>query len=222
MKIFKDRKEAGLLLGKMLEKYKSSNPIVIAIPRGGVETGYYVALKLGSELEVIIARKLGYPEHPELAFGAVAEDGSLYLNPWVPQKLTQDIIEKVKKSEIKEIESRIARYRNGRPLPDLKGRTVIIVDDGIATGSTLFASIEMCKKQKPGKIVVAVPVAGHDMTDKLHKKVDDVVILTMPEPFFAVSQVYEQFDSVEDREVILFLNKSRAVKNINENLPMSI
>lgn len=97
MKIFKDRKEAGMLLGKMLEKYKSSNPIVIAIPRGGVEIGYYVALKLGCELQVIIARKLGYPEHSELAFGAVAEDGSLYLNPWIHQKLSQEIIEKFKK-----------------------------------------------------------------------------------------------------------------------------
>lgn len=128
----------------------------------------------------------------------------------------------LKKNEINEIKRRVVRYRNGHPLPDLKGRIVIIVDDGIATGSTLFASIEMCQKQKPEKIIVAVPVAGHVMIDKLHKKVDDVVIITMPEPFYAISQVYEQFDPVEDREVVLFLNNSRVVKKINENLAINI
>lgn len=132
MKIFYNRKEAGLLLGENLVMYKNSHPIILALPRGGVETGYYTALKLDCELSVLVCRKLGYPKQPEAAFGAIAEDGSLYLSPWVKNKLSRDDIIKVKSREAQEVERRAKRYRKGKPMPNLHGKTVILVDDGIA------------------------------------------------------------------------------------------
>lgn len=207
MKIFKNRIEAGKLLGQALESYILENPIVLAIPRGGVETGYYVAHELNCDLSVIVARKLGYPHQSESAFGAIAEDDSLYLSPWVQYKLTKEDIIRVKNKESKELERRIRKYRKGKPLPDLKYRTVIIVDDGIATGATLMASIESCKKHHPKKLVVASPVATKDMEEKLIQRVDDVVILQTPDDFHAVSQVYEHFESVDDEEVIRLLDQ---------------
>jgi predicted phosphoribosyltransferase len=222
MKTFKDRKEAGILLGKKLKKYNKARPVVLAIPRGGVVTGFYVAIQLGCDLQVILSRKMGYRSRPETAFGAVAEDGTLYLNPWYTYKLSREDILEVKKREMKQIERSIKLYRNGKSLPTLQGKVVILVDDGIATGATLFACIEMCKKLNAEKIVVAVPVAERDMPGKLIKKVDDVVILTMPEPFYAVSQVYEKFESVGDDEVLRFLDKNKAIQNFSNTLAMII
>ncbi len=203
--MFKNRKEAGELLAKSLESYRIEHPVVLGIPRGGVETAYYVAAHLNCELSVIVTRKLGYPTNPEAAFGAMAEDGSLYLSAYAAGKLTKQEIEKVMENERQEIQRRVQEYRNGRPLPDLLNRTVIVVDDGIATGATLFASLEMCRKLHPAKIVAAAPVAGPDMAKRIGNKADDIVILETPENFYAVSQVYDEFSGLSDYDVKRFL-----------------
>lgn len=205
--MFKNRKEAGRYLAMDLENYRSQNPVVLAIPRGGVEVGAEVASHLECEFSVVIARKLGYLLNPEAAFGAIAEDGSLFLYPHARGKITKEEIHAVMAAEKSEINRQINVYREGLPVMPLKNRVVIIVDDGIATGSTLFAAIEMCKKQDPEKIVIAAPVCGREMILTLSSKVDDVIILDVPEPYFAVSQVYEEFEGLSDNEVTRILKK---------------
>jgi putative phosphoribosyl transferase len=220
MEMFRNRKEAGYLLGKALEKYKTEKPIVLAVPRGGVETGYCVASHLNCELSVIIARKLGYPEQPESAFGAVAEDGSLYLNPWIKRRLSREDIILVRNREESVVERRVKLYRKGEPLPNMKNRTVILVDDGIATGASLLACIEACRKRQPDKIVVAAPVAGKNMKDRLITRADDVVILSTPENFYVVSQAYEHFESVSDEEAIRLLNMRKSMNDFKDQLTL--
>lgn len=205
--MFKNRKEAGIALGKALDRYRASNPVVLAIPRGGVETGYYVANYLESDFDIIVTRKLGYPYQPEAAFGAIAEDGSLYLNPWNKRFISQTIIGSVSAKEREEINRRIDRYRGGHPLKSLENRVVILVDDGIATGATLWAAIRMCKKRNPRKLIVAAPVASLEIRQRLKKEVSDVVVLEMPDNYYAVSQVYEEFNNLNDNDVIRFIRK---------------
>ena len=158
-------------------------------------------------MSVVITRKLGYPFNPEAAFGAVAEDGSLYISEMAGQTLTSEEMNEVLKDQQQEIQRRIQKLRSGHPLPDIKGRTVILADDGIATGATLFASIELCKKQKAGKIVVAAPISGERMDTLLRSKVDDVIILEKPSFYSAVSQGYEDFSNLTDEEALAFLDQ---------------
>ncbi len=209
--MFKDRKDGGEKLAKALEKYNHSNALVLGIPRGGVETAYYVARHLNTELSVVIVRKLGYPLNPEAAFGAVAEDGSLYISEMASENLTSAQISEVLENQKQEIQRRVIKLRGGAPIPAMKGRTVILVDDGIATGATLFASIDLCKKQKAGKIVVAAPISVARMDTILRSKVDDVIILETPAFYSAVSQGYENFHNLTDEEALLFL-KTRAAE----------
>lgn len=197
------------MLAEELLHYRGKNPIVIAIPRGGVETGYKVAEMLDGELAIAVSRKLGYPGNPEAAFGAVAEDGSLYLYPHAFHRLTKEDVESVMEQEKKEILRRIRTYRHDRPFPDLENRTVIIVDDGIATGSTLMATIEMCKKKNPETLVVAAPVSGRDMVRTLRKHVDEVVILETPDDYYAVSQAYKDFSPVTDSDVEALVERAQ-------------
>lgn len=204
--MFLNREDAGYKLGKALEKYQSAHPLVLGIPRGGIEVGYYAALHLNCDFDAIIVRKLGYPEQPEAAFGALAEDGSLYLDPWSNRYLSKEIIEKVVKQEHKEIERRIEIYRNGEELPELKDRVIILVDDGIATGATVFAALAMCRKRHPKKLIVAAPVSGITRQSKLEAKADDVIIPEKREHFYAVSQGYRDFSNLTDEEVIYFMN----------------
>lgn len=213
--MFKDRKDAALQLAEALEKYQDKNAVVLGIPRGGAETAFYVALHLHAEFSLLVSRKLGHPGNPEYAFGAIAEDGSVYLSPTAMQELSEETITAVEEEQEKEIERRIKILRKGKPLPELKGRTVILVDDGIATGATIFAAIELCKKRDAGRIVVAAPVSGFDMEEKLLKKVDDVVILEKPDGFYAVSQVYEMFYNLSDDDALEFMErweKEKALK----------
>lgn len=205
---YTDRKGAAEYLAKELRSYKGRNPVILAIPRGGVEVGYYIAKELKCEFDVLVARKLGHPLQPEAAFGAIAEDDSLYLDPWSRKMVTKEIIENVIKREKKEVQRRVKAYRKGKVLPEIMDKTVILVDDGIATGSTLFAAIEYCEKQKVGKIVVAVPVSSPGMYEKLLDRVDEVVIPETPSGFYAVSQAYEQFSNLTDKKVLHFLEKS--------------
>jgi putative phosphoribosyl transferase len=205
--MFRDRKDASIQLGMALEKYKSENPLILGIPRGGAETAYYVAKHLAAEMALVVTRKLGHPKNPEYAIGALAEDGSLFLSPEATEYFSQEVIENLKKEQAKEIHRRIREYRHGNPLPKLEGRTIIIVDDGIATGATLFATIMLCKNKKAGKIVVGAPVSGVDMLNKLSEMVDEVVILETPCQYRAVSQAYQNFFNLTDEEAISFMDK---------------
>lgn len=205
--MFYNRKEAALLLARALEKYKGKNTIVAGIPRGGIETAYYVARGLNAELSFIIVRKLGCPGDPEYGIGAMAEDGTVYYNPSSTVKLSQEMIDFIEDQQLMEIERRKEIFREVQAFPDIKGKTVIIADDGIATGATIFAAMEMCKKRGAAKIVVAAPVCAKQTKSDLQQEADEVIILETPEMFFSVSQVYDWFQDVSDVEALEFLKK---------------
>lgn len=209
--VFKNREEAGRLLAKALRDYKGHDVVVLAIPRGGVVVGYYVAEELGCPLDVIVPRKLGAPLQPELAIGAVAEDGTTVLNEDLIESMgiPQQYIERKIREEVAEIKRRVSLYRSGREAIPVKDKIVILVDDGLATGATMRAAINYIKKFGPKVIVVAVPVAPPEVVRSLRREVDKVVCLSTPEPFFAIGQFYEEFEQVEDEEVIRLLSARR-------------
>lgn len=205
--MFKDRTDAGKQLAQALENYRDENVLVLAIPRGGVEIGYQVAAHLNSELSLLISRKLPFPYNPEAGFGAVAEDGSTFINEYAAKGLSDELIESIKDEQIREIKRRIEVLRNGEPLPDMKDRTVILTDDGLAMGSTMNAAIKLCKNRSAGKIVVAVPVAGRGVVNRIGNFVDDIIVLDIPPFFQAVAQVYENWYDVSDNEVLEIMSK---------------
>ncbi|MFP4345162.1 MAG: phosphoribosyltransferase [Anaerolineales bacterium] len=207
--MFEDRKDAGQQLARALEPYKDEGVLVLAIPKGGAEVGYEVADHLDAEFAFLIARKLPYPNNPEAGFGAVAEDGSLYVSRRAATALPDNLIQVIIDQQREEIERRIEVLRQGRPLPSLKERTVILVDDGIAAGSTMRAAIALCRNQYAGKIVVAAPVSGESVARDLEEMVDEVVILEQPPFFRAVAQVYEKWYDVSDEEAIEILERWR-------------
>jgi len=200
--MFADRKDAGEKLARALEKYRSEKPLVLAIPKGGVEVGYEVAKHLGCEFSILVARKLPFPDNPEAGFGALAEDGSTVILDYAARGLSADTIGHIVAEQHQEIQRRIAALRRGRPLPQIVDRVVILIDDGIAMGSTMRAGISLCKNQKASKIVVASPVAGPDTAADLAKIVDEAVILETPAYFRAVAQVYANWYDVSDEEVV--------------------
>jgi|SRR5688572_21382080 len=204
--MFINRQEAGEKLSVALSDYRNKEVLVLGIPRGGAEIAYYVARYLNADLALVITRKLGWPSNPEAAFGAIAEDGSIYLSNEA-NRISLEEIKNVIQQEEKEIKRRVQRLRKGQPLPEMKGRTVILADDGIATGSTLFSAISLCKKKKAGKIIVAVPISGEGMDYTLRNMVDKVIILETPELFYAVGQGYRDFDDLTDEETIQFIDK---------------
>jgi predicted phosphoribosyltransferase len=203
--MFEDRKDAGQRLGKALLPHKGEDMIILAIPKGGVEIAFYVAKALETDFHTIVCRKLRHPSQPELAFGAVAEDKSLYLNPTIRAQLAKQTIENAVKEVEKEVKRQVALYRKGHSLPSLKDKTVIVVDDGIATGSTLLVALEMCRKKEAGRLIVAAPVASVNMYQKLLDRAEEVIILEKPRDFMAVSQAYRKFSNLEDRDVLRFL-----------------
>ncbi len=207
--MFEDREDAGEKLARALEKYKDANALVLAIPRGGVIVGYYVAKHLSARLSTIVSRKLPYPDDPEAGFGAVAEDGSTFIFEHAALWLPGDTVERIVYQQRREIERRIAVLRKGEPLPGIADQTVILVDDGIAMGSTMRASIMLCKNKKAARIVVAAPVAAEEVEREMGEMVDEVVILEKPEFFRAVAQVYRHWYDVPDREVIEIMEKWR-------------
>lgn len=206
--MFKDRKDAGQKLGMAFEKYRGKDVIVLGIPRGGVEVAYYAAKHLGAQLSAIVSRKLPYPDNPEAGFGAIAEDGSVFLFEDATRWLSEDEVQRIMAYQRDEIKRRIKAFREDRPLPELKGRTVILVDDGIAMGSTMRASIKLCRNKRVSKLIVASPVAGPDVAVEMEALADEVVILEKPAFFQAVAQVYEHWYDVPEEEVKEFLRKA--------------
>ncbi len=200
--MFEDRKDAGEKLSKALEKYKGEGLLVLAIPRGGVEVGSEVARALKAEFSIIVARKLPFPDNPEAGFGAMAEDGSAVILEGMGGLLPEETIERIKKEQIKEIGRRVKVLRGGRPLPGIRGRTVIIVDDGLAMGSTMQAAVMLCRKKGAKKIIVAVPVSGREVAEKIRKMADEAVVLEMPPFFHAVAEAYRHWHDVSDEEVL--------------------
>jgi putative phosphoribosyl transferase len=211
--LFRNRSEAGRLLADKLAKYADKpDVIVLALPRGGVPVGYEVARALHAPLDVFVVRKLGIPGHEELAMGAVASGGVRVLNDQVVNGLgiPNYVIEAVANWELQELQRRERLYRGNRPPPDVKGKTIILVDDGLATGSTMLAAVQALKKLGPARIVVAVPVASGDTCELLQEYVDEVVCAVTPEPFYAVGLWYQDFSQTTDEEVRELLERSAA------------
>lgn len=203
--MFRNRQDAALQLAARLEKYRGQNLIVLGIPRGGIETAYYISKHLHAPLSTVIVRKLGYPRNPEFAFGAMAEDGSVYYTAGYKKHISQESIDHVEDQQLKEIHRRIRVFRKGQPFPDLANRIVIIADDGIATGSTVIAAIRMCQKQGAAKIIIAAPVSSTDKIAEMEQEGTEVEVIKKLPVFFAVSEVYEEFNNLTDEEALLFL-----------------
>ena len=205
--MFKNRKDAGEKLAQALERYRAEDPVILAIPRGGVEVGLQVSKKLGADFSLVIARKLPFPDNPEAGFGAIAENGSTFIFENADYWLAGETIEQIKQEQIAEIERRVNALRGGNPLPDISGRTVVLIDDGIAMGSTMRAVIKLCRNRKAGKIIVAVPVAGKEVAEAIAKEADELIVLEIPVYFRAVAQAYENWYDVSDEEVLDLLRE---------------
>lgn len=214
--IYRDRKEAGRYLAEALMHYKEEHPVVLAIPRGGAELGFEVAKALDADFDLLIARKLPFPDNPESGFGAIAEDGSLYIIEEAAWYLGEATIQRIIEVQKEEIKRRIERLRGGRALIPIEGRTVILVDDGIAMGSTMHAAIAYCKHHRASKIVVAAPVTSARVKNQLAKIVDDVVILQTPPNFHAVASVYANWYDVSDEEVLEIMHAWERYKEERE------
>lgn len=206
---FKNRKDAGEQLGNFLKpKYKDLNPLIIGIPRGGIAVGYYVAGILEAELSFVVSKKLPLPGREETGFGAVSENSEIYVSAFGRAMLDQDVIEDIIEKQLIEVRRRVELYRGSNPFPEMKDRTVIITDDGIAMGVTLVPVIRLCRKKRAGRIIIAAPVSGSNYDIHL-KEADAMEVLLQPEDFYGVGQVYEQFEDFSDEEVLALINKAR-------------
>lgn len=209
---FRNREEAGRRLVRQLLHYRECpSSLILALPRGGVAVGYQLSLGLHLPLDVFIVRKLGAPDNPEYALGAVGETGTVHMNPeaTAAYRLSQADIKHLVQAQQEEIIRRQALYRQDRRLPVLTGRTVILVDDGIATGSTFFASIQSIRNLKPHRLIGAIPVGPIDTIREVRALVDELAVLATPDPFWAVGNHYADFAQVGDREVIEYLNLAK-------------
>ncbi|ABA24567.1 Phosphoribosyltransferase [Trichormus variabilis ATCC 29413] len=217
--LFKDRTVAGQVLAKKLADYANrSNVLVLALPRGGVPVGFEVARALNAPLDVLVVRKLGVPDNEELAMGALAKlpgtgfasGGVRILNQSIVNdiQISDEVIARVAVQEERELERRESMYRGDRPFPNLQGQTVILVDDGLATGATMWAAIIAVRQQQPKEIVIAVPVAAPETCDEMQNKVEKIVCANTPSPFYSVGMWYEKFPQTTDDEVRELLNKA--------------
>ena len=203
IEILKDRKEAGLLLSEKLEKYQDTDTLILAVPRGGVPIGYEIAKNLNLPLDIILSKKIGHPLNKEYAIGAVSLDSTII-------EEHPDVSNTYIESEIKNLRALLqenyAIYMGNRKPIDVKGKNVIVVDDGIATGNTLLASINMLRKNNPKKIIVAVPVVPADVVPVFKQKADEFIFLMAPIDFGGVGRFYENFEQVNDDEVVRMLS----------------
>lgn len=213
MSLFNDRVDAGRKLAKDLLKYANrSDVLILALPRGGVPVAFEVAKELNVKMDVFIVRKLGVPGNEELAMGAIASDNIRVLNEDVVMsfQIPERVIDMVAENERKELERRERAYRGDRPKPEIEGSTVILIDDGLATGATMRAAAAALKTTKnPAKIVIAVPTAAPDICEIFRKEVDEIICLATPEPFYGVGAWYEDFSQTTDKEVCELLDKAR-------------
>jgi predicted phosphoribosyltransferase len=213
---FRSRSDAGRLLAAQLGAYANRpDVIVLALPRGGVPVAYEVARALGAPLDVFLVRKLGVPGHEEFALGAIATGGVRVINQNVVRELriSPDMIDGVAAAEEQELQRRERLYRGDRPPPDVRGRTVILVDDGLATGATMQAAVKALRQEGARRIVVAVPIAPPDTCEQLREAVDEIICAVTPEPFHAVGLWYEDFSQTTDDEVRDLLARSAGVNH---------
>ena len=202
--IFRDRTEAGQILASKLTKYVNQvDTVILALPRGGVPVAYEIGKELGLPIDIFVVRKLGVPGHEELAMGAIASGGVRHINRDVVDQLGIDseTIEAASRREQKEIERREELYRGQRPPLDVRDKTVILVDDGLATGSTMRAAIAALRQHQPARIVVAVPAAAPQTCSEIADEVDEIICAATPETFYAVGQWYQEFSQTTDDEV---------------------
>jgi putative phosphoribosyl transferase len=215
MSLFNDRADAGKKLAKKLSEYANrSDVIILALPRGGVPVAFEVAKELNVKMDVFIVRKLGVPGNEELAMGAIASDNIRVLNEDVIRsfQIPQSVIDEVAVNELRELERRERLYRGNRPKPDISGSTVILIDDGLATGATMRAAAAAVKTKNPAKIVIAVPTAASDTCIAFENEVDKTICVATPEPFYGVGAWYEDFSQTTDKEVCELLNKAAKIK----------
>lgn len=207
--LYKDRLDAGKKLTERLRKYKNKDVLVFAIPRGGVPVGYEVAKFLEAPLDVIVARKLHIPWEPEAGFGALAPDGTMVLNEEMVADLGIDekIIKEVKKEVLEEIRRREKVYRGEKPFPEIKNKTVIVVDDGLASGYTMIAAVKFLRKKEPKKIIVAVPTASESAYHEVKGVADEVITLYTQKGYpYAVASFYKEWYDLSDEEVVKYLS----------------
>jgi predicted phosphoribosyltransferase len=204
---FRDRADGGRRLGERLGGRELRDPLVLAIPRGGVATGLALARVLGAELDVVLSRKLRAPFNPEYAIGAISEDGHVTLNPEAAGT-SEEYLGEETRHQLAEISRRKKLLRAVRPAAPIEGRSVIVTDDGVATGSTMTAALRTVRSQGPRELIMAVPVAPPDRLELMRPLCDEVVCLLAPEDFSAVGQFYDRFDPVEDEEVVRMLREA--------------
>lgn len=203
-RLFRDRRDAGRALARLLDDYRGqADVIVLGLPRGGVPVAYEVAVALGAPLDVFLVRKLGVPARKELAMGAIASGGAIVINENVVRGLdiSPQVIQQVADEEMEELLRRERAYRGDRPPLDVEGRTIILVDDGLATGASMRAALQTLRRYQPGRLVVAVPTAPESTCHELTALVDDLVCATTPSPFLAVGSSYRDFTQTTDEEV---------------------
>ncbi len=213
-RVFEDRRAAGRALVPALQRFDLDDPIILGLPRGGVPLAYEIAVALRAPLDTIVVRKLGVPSQPELAFGAIASGGVRVINDDVLQSvvgLDDDSIEQIAGREMKELRRREQAYRLDRPYPDLAGKDVILVDDGLATGATMRAAAEAVRTRSPSSVVVAVPVGSKSAVAGVAAIVDRVICLESPASFYAVGQFYSDFRQTSDDEVRELLHDAWAM-----------
>lgn len=208
--MFRNRNEAGGQLAERLKKRSFHRPLVLAIPRGGVVIGAAIAKGLGAELDVVLSRKIPAPGQPELAIGAISEDGQVYLNDYAQSWLENldDYLVSECRHQMGEIARRRKLVRQIRAPASIPGRSVIITDDGIATGSTMIAALQTVRSQKPKELIVAVPVASPERLKEIRTRCDEVLCLLAPEDFHAVGEFYDDFTQVEDEEALQWLKEA--------------
>ena len=209
--MFRDREDAGRRLAERLSGYRDEDPVVLALPRGGVPVAYEISLSLGAPLDVFIARKLGAPGREEFGIGAVAQGGVRVLNEDAVRELgiSEGYIERIAKKETEEIGRRLVLLRGDRPEPEVGGRTAILVDDGLATGVTARAAVEAIRRRNPRRLVLAVPVCAAQTAKTLRSAVDELACLEAPADLMAISFWYEDFYQVPDEEVVGLLERAK-------------
>lgn len=204
---FSDRYDAAMQLAPLLEKYKKEKGVILAVPRGGVPIGYYLAKYLDFPLDLLMTKKLGHPGNEEFAIGAVSLEGSVVEETMgVPEQYIREETRRIRE----QLKERYIKFMGNKEPVDIKGKIIIVVDDGVATGRTILSTIKILRNKEPRKIVVAVPVASEEAADRIKEVVDDFICLHTPYPFYGVGRFYADFTQVEDEDVLLLLNELNA------------